>query len=120
MIFLLQGYKQKKAYIIAQGPLENTCRDFWKMIYERDCCAIVMLSGVAEGGQVSGWGSKLAVSVKVADMILVSSVSCNSLSFPLSGGVSPLLAGIWYGAVWGVYCVLDAGDEARWFCGEDF
>ena len=28
----VQGYKQQKAFIVAQGPMESTCRDFWKMI----------------------------------------------------------------------------------------
>lgn len=49
----MQGYKQKKAFIITQGPMENTCRDFWKMVYERDCSSIVMLSGIIENDQVS-------------------------------------------------------------------
>jgi len=45
------GYKQKKAFIIAQGPLDTTCRDFWKMVYERNCGAIVMLSAISENGE---------------------------------------------------------------------
>lgn len=52
MTWLWQGYKQKKAFIITQGPLENTCRDFWKMVYERDCSSIVMLSGIVENDKV--------------------------------------------------------------------
>lgn len=44
----VNGYKKKKAYIIAQGPLPHTCRDFWKMVHERDCSVIVMLSGINE------------------------------------------------------------------------
>ena len=42
------GYKQKKAFILTQGPMNNTCRDFWKMVYERNCGAIVMLSAIVE------------------------------------------------------------------------
>lgn len=45
-------YRQKQAFIIAQAPLEETCRDFWKMVYERECGVIVMLSGLVEGGRV--------------------------------------------------------------------
>ena len=51
-IYLVQGYKQQKAFIIAQGPMESTCRDFWKMIYDRQCGAIVMLSRLREKGKV--------------------------------------------------------------------
>ena len=49
----VQGYKHKKAFIIAQSPMENTVKDFWKMIVERECTAVVMLCGFEEDGQVS-------------------------------------------------------------------
>ena len=48
----LQGYRQKRVFIIAQAPLEETCRDFWKMVYERECGVIVMLSGLVEDRKV--------------------------------------------------------------------
>ncbi|KAL5486451.1 hypothetical protein EMCRGX_G018928 [Ephydatia muelleri] len=51
----VNGYKQQKAFIIAQGPLKSTCRDFWKMVCDRKCGTIVMLSQLEEGGKVSGW-----------------------------------------------------------------
>ncbi len=47
-----QGYKQKKAFILTQGPLTNTCRDFWKMVYDRNCGVIVMLTGIFEEEEV--------------------------------------------------------------------
>ena len=43
-----QGYKQQKAFIITQGPMDTTTRDFWKMVYDRKCSAIVMLSKLSE------------------------------------------------------------------------
>ena len=46
---MTQGYKQKKGFIIAQNPMENTVRDFVKMIYERECGVVVMLCGCEEG-----------------------------------------------------------------------
>eukprot|EP00731_Ephydatia_muelleri_P019051 Em0011g1091a len=47
----VNGYKQQKAFIIAQGPLKSTCRDFWKMVCDRKYGAIVMLSQLEEGGK---------------------------------------------------------------------
>ena len=49
----LQGYKQKKAYIIAEGPMESTTRNMWKLIYDRKCGVVVMLSDLLEDGIVS-------------------------------------------------------------------
>ena len=47
-----QGYKQQKRFIIAQAPMKSTCRDFWKMVYERECGVIVMLSDLVENEEV--------------------------------------------------------------------
>jgi len=47
-----QGYKQYKGFIIAQAPMKFTCRDFWKMVYERECGVVVMLSDLVENGMV--------------------------------------------------------------------
>ena len=49
----MQGYKQYKGFIIAQAPMKFTCRDFWKMIYERECGVVVMLSDLVENGRVA-------------------------------------------------------------------
>ena len=49
----MQGYKQKKAYIIAEGPMESTTKNMWKLIYDRKCGVMVMLSDLLEDGMVS-------------------------------------------------------------------
>lgn len=48
----MQGYKQKRGFIIAQSPMSNTTGDFWKMVYEREVAVIVMLSEFYEDGKV--------------------------------------------------------------------
>ena len=36
-----------------QGPLENTCGDFWLMVWQQNTKAVVMLNRVIEKGTVS-------------------------------------------------------------------
>jgi len=41
-----------ETYICAQGPLENTVVDFWRMVWEQDCNVIVMLTKDVEGEKI--------------------------------------------------------------------
>ncbi len=50
--FIIQGYKQRRTYIAAQGPLEATVNDFWRMVMEKKSNIIVMLSGTDDNDQV--------------------------------------------------------------------
>ena len=47
----MQGYKHKRAFIVAESPMKSTLRNFWKMIYERNSAVVVMTSSLVEGGQ---------------------------------------------------------------------
>ncbi|XP_006629010.1 tyrosine-protein phosphatase non-receptor type 9 [Lepisosteus oculatus] len=47
----MDGYKQKNAYIGTQGPMQNTYRDFWRMIWEQNVLVIVMTTRTDEGGR---------------------------------------------------------------------
>ncbi|XP_038623462.1 tyrosine-protein phosphatase non-receptor type 9 [Tachyglossus aculeatus] len=47
----MDGYKQRNAYIGTQGPLENTFRDFWLMVWEQNVLVIVMTTRLEEGGR---------------------------------------------------------------------
>ncbi|XP_063419769.1 receptor-type tyrosine-protein phosphatase kappa-like [Mytilus trossulus] len=47
----INGYGQVKKYIAAQGPLEPTINDFWRMILQYDCGKIIMLTNVFELGK---------------------------------------------------------------------
>ena len=48
-----QGYCEKKAFIIAQSPMKNTTRDFWKMVMDYKVSGIVMLCELEENGEVT-------------------------------------------------------------------
>ncbi|CAI8024471.1 Receptor-type tyrosine-protein phosphatase alpha [Geodia barretti] len=47
----VHGYKQQRAFIIAQSPMQSTARDFWKMVYDRKCGVLVMLCDLVETGK---------------------------------------------------------------------
>ncbi|XP_060599714.1 uncharacterized protein LOC132753277 isoform X2 [Ruditapes philippinarum] len=44
----VKGYKSPKAFIAAQGPVDSTVNDFWRMIFQKDCGRIVMLTNLFE------------------------------------------------------------------------
>ena len=41
-----------KQYIATQGPLPTTIEDFWRLVWEQRCSAIVMLTHLVEGDKV--------------------------------------------------------------------
>ncbi|XP_057696239.1 receptor-type tyrosine-protein phosphatase C [Corythoichthys intestinalis] len=47
----IDGYKESKKYIAAQGPKEETVCDFWRMIWEQRSTIIVMLTRCEEGNK---------------------------------------------------------------------
>ncbi|GLG95390.1 Tyrosine-protein phosphatase Lar [Gryllus bimaculatus] len=47
----VDGYKQKNAFISTQGPLPNTCGDFWRMVWEQQALVVVMTTRVIERGR---------------------------------------------------------------------
>ncbi|KAG8202163.1 hypothetical protein JTE90_010519 [Oedothorax gibbosus] len=48
----IEGYKGRKTFICAQGPLDRTVTDFWRMLWEHRVTVVVMLTGIEEHGQV--------------------------------------------------------------------
>ncbi|XP_054621436.1 receptor-type tyrosine-protein phosphatase mu-like isoform X1 [Dunckerocampus dactyliophorus] len=43
---LMDSYKQPSAFIVTQHPLPNTVKDFWRLVLDYHCTAIVMLNDV--------------------------------------------------------------------------
>lgn len=46
----IDGYRQRRAYISTQGPLDSTCMDFWRMIWQTQSRVIAMFALVRENG----------------------------------------------------------------------
>lgn len=42
------GYKERKKFICAQGPMESTLQDFWRMVWEQHLEIMVMLTNLEE------------------------------------------------------------------------
>uniref|UniRef100_A0ABM5F8R6 protein-tyrosine-phosphatase n=1 Tax=Pogona vitticeps TaxID=103695 RepID=A0ABM5F8R6_9SAUR len=47
----MPGYNSKEEFIAAQGPLPTTVQDFWRMIWEKNIYAVVMLTKCVEQGR---------------------------------------------------------------------
>ncbi|XP_066915195.1 receptor-type tyrosine-protein phosphatase S-like isoform X3 [Clytia hemisphaerica] len=48
----IDGYERNREYIATQGPLPETIFDFWRMAWESDSTAIVMLTRIEEKGRI--------------------------------------------------------------------
>uniref|UniRef100_A0A8C4QL71 Protein tyrosine phosphatase receptor type O n=1 Tax=Eptatretus burgeri TaxID=7764 RepID=A0A8C4QL71_EPTBU len=48
----IPGLHTAREYIAAQGPLPNTCADFWRMVWEQETQIIVMLTQCVERGRI--------------------------------------------------------------------
>ncbi|CAH1799924.1 unnamed protein product [Owenia fusiformis] len=47
----MPGHTSKREFIVTQGPLAATKDDFWRMVWEQNCKAIVMLTKCIEKGR---------------------------------------------------------------------
>lgn len=69
VLLFLQSYTQKDRFIVTQMPLPNTVADFWRMIYDYNSDAIVMLNEFDRNDKVSKMLLLCAVSRKHMHLI---------------------------------------------------
>ncbi|XP_024084878.1 tyrosine-protein phosphatase Lar isoform X3 [Cimex lectularius] len=48
---IIDGYRQRCAYIATQGPLQETTEDLWRMLWEHNSTIVVMLTKLKEMGR---------------------------------------------------------------------
>ncbi|KAM9701105.1 LOW QUALITY PROTEIN: receptor-type tyrosine-protein phosphatase mu-like, partial [Menidia menidia] len=48
----VDGYHRPNHYIVTQGPMQETVYDFWKMVWQENTAAIVMVTNLVEVGRV--------------------------------------------------------------------
>uniref|UniRef100_A0A8C7U7M3 protein-tyrosine-phosphatase n=1 Tax=Oncorhynchus mykiss TaxID=8022 RepID=A0A8C7U7M3_ONCMY len=48
----IDGYHRPRHYIATQGPMQETVRDFWRMIWQENSGSIVMVTNLVEVGRV--------------------------------------------------------------------
>uniref|UniRef100_A0AAY4EWR8 protein-tyrosine-phosphatase n=1 Tax=Denticeps clupeoides TaxID=299321 RepID=A0AAY4EWR8_9TELE len=48
----IDGYHRQRHYIATQGPMQETVRDFWRMIWQENSGSIVMVTNLVEVGRV--------------------------------------------------------------------
>ncbi|KAK7916072.1 hypothetical protein WMY93_011833 [Mugilogobius chulae] len=48
----IDGYHRPRHYIASQGPMQETVRDFWRMVWQENSASIVMVTNLVEVGRV--------------------------------------------------------------------
>nr|CAD7463745.1 unnamed protein product [Timema tahoe] len=78
----IKGYSGEEEYIATQGPKEETCADFWRMVYQHNVKLIVMVTQFEEQNKVKchRYFPPLRENLVIADFV----VRCTTeLSFPI-------------------------------------
>ncbi|KAF7257578.1 hypothetical protein EG68_05268 [Paragonimus skrjabini miyazakii] len=84
----VHGYRSPRAYILAQGPLDCTRRDFWMAVWEHRVPVIVMLTKIVEGQRVKCapyWPSRSRLFSNTSSSCLRSSDTSHLLAMGNSG-----------------------------------
>ncbi|XP_046583686.1 receptor-type tyrosine-protein phosphatase epsilon-like [Haliotis rubra] len=72
----IDGYSEPRVYIAAQGPNKKTLTDFWRLIWEKNCTRIVMLTNLMEMGKTkcaAYWSDKKDWTVGDFNIAVISS-----------------------------------------------
>ncbi|XP_055544651.1 tyrosine-protein phosphatase 69D [Wyeomyia smithii] len=67
------GYKERKKFICAQGPMDSTIVDFWRMIWEQHLEIIVMLTNLEEYNKTKCakyWPENINDSTQYGDLLI--------------------------------------------------
>lgn len=43
IFYLIQGYTKPREYIVTEWPLKSTLGEFWSLVYDYECSAVVVL-----------------------------------------------------------------------------
>lgn len=65
------GYKERKKFICAQGPMDSTVNDFWRMVYEQHLEIIIMLTNLEEYNKTKCakyWPERISETVQFGDI----------------------------------------------------
>ncbi|XP_053105996.1 receptor-type tyrosine-protein phosphatase C isoform X2 [Hemicordylus capensis] len=69
----IDGFKEPRKYIAAQGPKDETTDDFWRMIWEQKATIIVMVTRCEEGNRIKCakyWPSKEEETASYGDIVV--------------------------------------------------
>lgn len=65
------GYKERKKFICAQGPMDSTVNDFWRMIWEQHLEILIMLTNLEEYNKTKCakyWPERVSDSVQFGEI----------------------------------------------------
>ncbi len=78
----VDGYKQRNAFINAQGPLDETVEDFWLMIWQQLTLVIAMTTKVLEQRKLKCaqyWPLEIGQSLKIENLFEISNTQVQDL-----------------------------------------
>ena len=106
-----QSYEKRRAFIVAENPMQTTVEAFWQMIWEQKCVLVITFSDGTEICEVCIYTNCLSIYQSIY-MVVFAHIELNAS--PLSGELFLLLANFHWQqqhAVW-----LHASDQVHGSC----